>query len=320
MPPVRNNAARNWVWTFNNPNVDPPTFLATLSELAHFRYVIFSLEEGDSGTPHYQGYIEYDKPVRFNAVRANFPAGVHIEPRRGTRDQARDYCRKPEGHISGPFEAGEWSVQGARTDIETCTTELRQHRSIKRLAEDHPAEYVKFHRGFKELLSATAPARGEAPSVILYYGATGTGKTRKAYADYPQLYRKLPDTRWFDGYTDNRVVLFDDFSGAASKLSLAYLLQLLDRYPISVEIKGSYAPLLATTIIVTTNIHPRLWYDYSNREEQYNALARRFHEIWHFPADLPPRKVTFLSFFHDWAQYCDENARFQPVEDIPDVD
>lgn len=320
MPPARNNAGRNWVWTLNNPQVDAATLLASLSDLPRFRYAIFSLEEGESGTPHYQGYIEYNCVVRFNTVRANFSPHVpHIEPRRGTRDQARDYCRKPDGHVAGPYEAGVWAEAGFRTDLESITTQLLQHRSLKQAALDNPAEYVRYHRGLASLISVTSEEREEAPKVILYYGHTGKGKTRKAFAEHPIMYRKVPDTRWFDGYTGQTCVLFDDFAGAASKFSLGYLLQLLDRYPVSVEIKGGYTALLATTIIITTNIHPRLWYNYTNREMQYQALARRIHEVWYFPEDVPYRQVTSHSFFDDWAQYCDEDARFVTVDDIPDI-
>jgi len=70
---------------------------------------------------------------------------------------------------------------------------------------------------------------------------------------------------------------------ALSRSTRCYTLQLLDIYLLDVEVKGSYRPLLAKRIVVTTNIHPRLWYDYENREEQYNALMRRFTKIWYFP-------------------------------------
>lgn len=43
---------RNWLVTFNNPNVDTKEFLETLYNKLNCRYVIGQLEQGDKGTPH----------------------------------------------------------------------------------------------------------------------------------------------------------------------------------------------------------------------------------------------------------------------------
>lgn len=98
-------------------------------------------------------------------------------------------------------------------------------------------------------------------------------------------HRKAPDSRWFDGYDGHPVLLLDDFSGASSKMSLSYTLQLLDRYPITVEVKGDSVPLLATKIFITTNNHPSTWYKWTNRRIQYAALARRVHFVVCFDED-----------------------------------
>lgn len=94
-----------------------------------------------------------------------------------------------------------------------------------------------------------------------------------------------------------------------SKTSLTYLLQMLDRYPMTLEVKGSYAALVAKKIIVTTNIHPALWYDYSRREEQYKALQRRFTKIVTFVGKLS-LQVSHKVFFGEWFEGCDEAAIF----------
>lgn len=103
-------------------------------------------------------------------------------------------------------------------------------------------------------------------------------------------------------------------------MSLSYLLQLLDRYPITVEVKGSYAVLAATKIIVTTNIHPKLWYDYSQREEQYQALCRRFTTVCCFPGKLGSVSVPKVLFFNEWFESCDEIALFAGQPDATPVD
>lgn len=54
---------------------------------------------------------------------------------------------------------------------------------------------------------------------------------------------------------------------------------MLDRYAFSPEVKGDYVPLCATRIIITTNNHPNTWYNYTGRQENYQGLCRRFHEV-----------------------------------------
>ncbi len=144
------------------------------------------------------------------------------------------------------------------------------------------------------------PRRDTAPLVILLYGESGVGKTRLVNDKYPvgiQCFRKAPDSKWFDGYDAHNVLLLDDFAGAASKMSLSYVLQLLDRYEISVEVKGDSVPLLAKIIFITTNIHPHLWYKWENRKIQYKALTRRIHHVIGFDGHGSARILNSASFF-----------------------
>lgn len=306
------------MFTYNNPSVEPVAFSVAIQSLRHFRYCIYQQERGESGTSHFQGYVEFSSPVRASVISRLY-RGIHVEKRRGTRDQARDYCRKEDTREDGPFELGIWEGggQGKRTDLGDACQLLLQTRDVAQVASTYPVPYVKYFRGLSALLSVTSGERTIPPRVTLYYGPTGTGKTRRAYTLYPGLYRKAPDTRWFDGYTGQEVLLLDDFMGAASKMSLAYLLQLLDRYPISVEIKGNYVPLVATRIIVTTNLHPWTWYDYTGRTESFSALARRFSDVLYWgPLDGYGdccHGVDVATFFHNWAETCNEAAVYQHV-------
>lgn len=275
--------ARNWCFTLNNPDVDGPTFLSSLQQDSGLRFVVFQLESGDSGTPHFQGYAEFTAARRLPGLQALIP-GAHLEVRRGSRQQAIDYCSKDDTRISGPWTWGQSSqeTQGTRNDI-ALGVALLQEGGLKRLREEDPVLYVRYSRGFESLARGLVlPPRPVPPDVHLLYGPTGCGKTRHFYdtVDLESSWR-LPLTTgmWFDGYEGQSDVLIDDFVGAASHITLAHTLQLLDRYPIRVAVKGSFVDWRPERIFVTTNLHPRQWYKWESREEQFPALCRRFTQL-----------------------------------------
>lgn len=113
--PIRNSDAvaelhplsRSYCFTSFTPDVEP-----VFSDLV--RYAIYQ-QELAPGTSrrHWQGYVEFHSPCRIPAAqRAIGLPGAHLEPRRGTRDQAREYCRKPESQIEFPVEYGTWESGG----------------------------------------------------------------------------------------------------------------------------------------------------------------------------------------------------------------
>lgn len=81
--------------------------------------------------------------------------GAHWEPRRGEREDAREYCRKEQSRVRGPWESGDWAAggQGARTDFQLAVDICKQdpHRAAKRIAQELPGVYARFGRGLKEL-------------------------------------------------------------------------------------------------------------------------------------------------------------------------
>jgi len=310
-----------WCFTINNPSTtwnSPADFMADVhGHPTHkVRYLVFQLEKGDNGTLHWQGYVEFMRSVRFGIVQVLMKGKAHLEPRRGTRSQARMYCMKTDSREDGPWEVGDWRSggQGTRNDLVAVADEIERGATEATIASHFPVCYIKYHSGLNKLICLNVKERTEPPTVILCYGPTGTGKTKYCYDTWPELYRKPCESRWFDKYQSQQVLLIDDFGGRASKMSLLYLLQLLDRYPIIVEAKGRYISMQATTIVITTNSHPRLWYDYSRREESYRALARRVHLVYYFKKFGDSHLcISNSSFFSDWSEYCDEDTVFTQV-------
>jgi hypothetical protein len=115
-------------------------------------------------------------------------------------------------------------------------------------------------------------------------------------------FKKTGSSRWFDGYDNNQTLIYDDFGGGRNKLPLCDFLVYLDRYPVQLPVKGSFVQRTCTKIIVTSNLHPRTWYDYGERETQYDALARRFTKIIVFTTDGAYEQDNDL-FFNHWFGY-----------------
>lgn len=292
-----------WVFTWNNPSLTPDEFQEHVRPLCTF--LIF--QEEYVSVRHYQGYVEFSSRKRLETVRSQFPHGIHFEPRRGTQDQAIAYASKEESRVSGPFRLGEPSQahkgQGTRTDLHAAIATLKEG-GLKRVRQDHPDAWVKFHRGLQSLANLDLPERANPPEVHLLFGPPGCGKTR-AFYDLPSPDKGVvpcTDGFWFDGYEGQSWVLLDDFDGRASKWTLQNLLRVIDRYPIHVPVKGGFTAWAPEVIYVTTNIHPLEWYTWQQREQQQGALIRRFtHLHWWKSAGADP--ILCVPRTPDWEHF-----------------
>lgn len=245
-------------------------------------------------------YMELKKIGYMSSVKTILATNsIHCEKRLGERDQARHYCMKPvEGcacehcgkipppiRVEGPYEVGVWRevTQGARSDLQAVIADIQSGaRSLGQIARDHPLEYVKYSRGIRELFNMQQVERGDPPDVILHYGPPRCGKSRLARADLPKeeyWVDNADSTTWFDGYDGQRRAIFDDYDGYRSGGRLKVLLRITDDYALRVPVKGSFVNWIPEEIVITTNYHPRDWFDWSNLEQQYPALWMRFTRV-----------------------------------------
>lgn len=99
------NKARNWVVTINGTH-ELPDIDVTLVQ-----YYVFAREIAPStGQRHLQGYIELTQQVRMSQLKRIIScAEAHLEPRRGSQEQAINYCFKED---SQPFVYGEPKPDG----------------------------------------------------------------------------------------------------------------------------------------------------------------------------------------------------------------
>lgn len=242
------------------------------------------------------------------AVRA-LPCGqgqVHWEKRRGPREAARAYCMKDDTRDGpAPFEIGQWdpAAQGNRTDLVECAAAIMDGVPMRQIARDWPGQYIRYYRGMQKLSDFEKPEpHPEGVDVRLLFGPPGVGKTKSVHAieEAEKLWVAPVNEsfKWFDNYANHEAVLFDEFDGAASKVPLATVLQVLDRYVVQVSIKGGFTWFNPKRIYICTNYHPKQWYDWATREQSYGALKRRFSTVEFWPAgatELSEDEPTIIS-------------------------
>jgi len=269
-----------WCFTINNYGLS--TYQAiqgiTVPNTYRIRAIVVGEEAGASGTPHLQGYVEFEKKKRRSEVSSiPFLARAHLEETKGSGEQNHTYCTK-EGKVVvdiGPFlNPGK---RGGRSDLAGAIAAIRAG-GISGVVAQYPETFIRYHKGIESYARHIAlpnPRRLELV-VKLHFGITGTGKTRAGHdAEQPgQLYIWGGD-RWFDSYNGQAAALFDDFAG---ELPLATLLRVLDIYPLNVPIKGGFAEWKPVRVYITSNLLPHQWYP--NAENRHiDALKRRIHEI-----------------------------------------
>ena len=300
-----------WCFTRNNPTESGPDFIRRLSGLRSVTACIFQLEKGEQGTPHFQGYIEMDRSQPRSRVKNLIRDKPHLEKRKGTAQQAINYSKKEDTRTDGPWQTGQFTPtrkRGQRTDLEAVVQTMREAKTLQEVVEAHPVQCLRYSKGVTFVYEKLkAPTEPKVPNVWLFFGKTGLGKTRLAMCQ-PNPFKKAGASHWFDGYDHHETIIFDDFGGGRNKMTLADLLNYLDRYPVKLPVKGSFVDRDCSLIIVTTNIHPSKWYDYKDREAQYRALARRFTRTVFFLDEKTAFECQKEEFWHDWEAYGGESA------------
>lgn len=252
-------------------------------------YVVFQEEKcPDTGRLHLQGFIQMKKRVRLTGMKKLFGDKVHFERRRGTVQEAIDYCKKSESSTGRVFEEGKVVSQGFRSDLLHLKEMIENGATTRELAETHFTTWQGCHRALDKYKLLVQPARDWKTEVHVRYGDAGTGKSRGVYEiegrDRNHLYVKTAGGKWFDAYDGQPVMLMDDFTGE-KMMPLELFLLLTDRNECKVEWKGSFTQFLCRKIYITSNLSPEEWYPTAT-PEQHRAIRRRLTTVTKFSRGL----------------------------------
>ena len=144
-------SSTRWCFTVNNYTPeDENTFFSVPCS-----YLVLGKEEGDSGTPHLQGFITFPKPKRLSAMKKIHPK-AHWEIAKGTSEQASLYCQK-EGSFR---EKGTLPFPGKRSDLDEIHDLIKLGTPEVEIAEKYPGSYARYYKYFgyyKSLLPLSYP-------------------------------------------------------------------------------------------------------------------------------------------------------------------
>lgn len=280
--PSDNNAVlRNWCFTSYSDYI-------AFNEKHHsvIKYCVWQREKcPETGRLHFQGYIELNKAIRFTGLK-KIIGECHVEPRKGTRDQARAYCMKEDTRVDGPWEFPNPeafdSKQGKRNDLNEIAVSIKEN-GLTSTISSYPDMFVKYHKGMTAL--AAHELRQKVPkwrdlTVSVFWGEANSGKTRRAFDLAGDSWFKLDFAKdvWWDGYLGEESIIIDDFYGW---IPYTQLLNILDGYPIRLQVKGGFTYACYTKVFITSNKHPSTWYPQIGLSP---ALERRLHNITEFTA------------------------------------
>ena len=169
-----------------------------------------------------------------------------------------------------------------RSDLLRLKDDLKAGQSLIEISDNHFECYLKYNRSIKDYILLHTKPRSWVTELYIVTGKSGIGKSRDAWAQYPDAYalRKCnTGTLWWDGYEGQETVIIDDFYGW---MPFDTLLRLTDRYPMLVDIKGGAVQFTAKRIIITSNEVPDNWYpNVSCLPHRWNALLRRITSNCH---------------------------------------
>lgn len=264
-----------WMCTipYNSENPNPNWSCSLLPELS---WIKGQQEIGHSSSyHHWQICCAFSKKKSLAQVKELFGEQAHCELSRS--NAAGDYCWKEDTAVDGTrFEHGAKPIRrNDPVDWEEVWTNAQKGNLSAIPANIRVVSY----RTIRTIGSDYDRPRSVLRSCYVFWGTTGTGKSRRAWEEAGlEAYSKDPRTKFWCGYQGESNVVLDEFRGG---IDVSHLLRWLDRYPVRVEIKGSSRPLIAEKIWITSNLNPKDWYPDIDYQTQ-DALLRRL-TITEFP-------------------------------------
>ena len=238
------------------------------------KWCIYSEELGEQGvTPHLQGFTIFEDRVSFNRIFNDWRP-CFVKPARGDASDNWTYIVK---------EGGKFTEFGTRPKLEKKVKASMMSEAIAlarqglwaQLELEMPGLFLRYRSSLERLhLEAIRPPLIQRKGLWLV-GSPRKGKSYFAHNFDDNCYHKPPN-KWYDGYSDQRVIIIDDIDKTNAQMLVNFLKLLCDPYPYLSEIKGSSVYLYHGVVICTSNYRiDTLWDDDMLRM----AMHERYKEV-----------------------------------------
>jgi hypothetical protein len=257
--------SRAWCFTINNPAEDF-WLLSEEVKYEHIKYVVYQKEQGESKTPHIQGY------VYFTNARG---IGDYDPDRPSRRCGVKGWLRCNQAHVE--------------IALANPTTFIKYHRGIKELAN-----------------LVYRPAAKPNFAILYIYGESGAGKSHYVWEQIARLGKArvafVMDNKsdWCDGYNDEQILWCDEFYG---RWSAQLCNKIFDKWQGRVQIKGSTTMLRHQLVIITSVLPPEAFYTQSPNQSEYLRRVQQFgsvHELVTGVGLEPIEQLQGLEFTREW--------------------
>lgn len=280
-------------------------------------YVVFQCElSKKTKRVHLQGYLELAKRCRMTMLK-KLDKDMHIEARKGSAVEARDYCMAgPEidgGRIAETpcVQYGEISRTENVSDRQAALKFLKETGNLKEMAMQFPAAYLQNSNGFGKLAKYYRKPKVEfiEPQVYCFWGTSGAGKSHHAQKFAEQKAREFKgevadscgwDGKFMKGYDGQVVMMLNEYHG---EIPYRDFLQLTDKWSYKINVKQGDEQQQAKVIIFTSSVHPKEWYNVSTKE-----VMRRFRNGGTIALQARPEMESMK-----WKDFEIELGRYAPT-------
>lgn len=111
-----------------------------------------------------------------------------------------------------------------------------------------------------------------------HWGPPGIGKSTKAVTEFPTAFLKDCDTKWWDNYQGQEVIILDDFPGT---ITCVLAKKWLGEVNVPLEVKGGATEMRYNKIFITSNVPPEDCFE-AAKQVHRDAFMRRIGKVYKY--------------------------------------